>query len=598
MSIAQHTLVPNASITALPLELIDALNQTYYLHLLVTDPHKVIPPGKSLLSMMTHVNLKKADQDQQDNIREKTIDLVKEAAHRAFWNDVRSVSISRVCLCLTNRLNAQAAETLSSPLPSVQLPRLKRLYNDMHEALRPIFPQNHPIIITLTSELAPTSSPLHSTINLLQEITHALRSRCAPVRDQTVDDIQMSLSHPPDLKTHSFSQPPETSSPSGITVLAQFVVDKIKAIIALAEDMKADLNTFVLGSMTEPQLRGVLLNDVKVRERNLVLTIWGGTDAVRGRWRAWVAEAQPIDALIADEKKWIIRLFRALESDQPVYCNYPSTVPLTPANNTSSEDTKELVDDVNPTTVNVLAPQLLFSTPTLLHIQNYLQAIVIAAALRLLTRLPPIPRSGSASENIESDFMMRIWSLLTTEIEDAQLGDASETGHTKLVNLADEVVRARQKSLSTLSALNPEEEKNLRGAVERTLRSTDPVFILLKKRLVSALERRLVFSNTSSSLPSSASTKTDGVTIPLKMQAGKDITEERAGKRLRLMLADSMLPNSICNSSLQPASLDHIKLERAVPGFEDKVLQEAISEVLQRLAGCIGLVEGIWGDLV
>jgi hypothetical protein len=45
-------------IGTLPMELSALLNQTYFLHLLATEPETVIPDGKSLLSMMAHSRLK------------------------------------------------------------------------------------------------------------------------------------------------------------------------------------------------------------------------------------------------------------------------------------------------------------------------------------------------------------------------------------------------------------------------------------------------------------------------------------------------------------------------------------------------------------
>ncbi|KDR75819.1 hypothetical protein GALMADRAFT_97737 [Galerina marginata CBS 339.88] len=573
MSVPEHVLVDHASFSALPVELVEALNQTYFLHLLVTDPQKIIPPGKSLLSMLTHANFRVSEDSRPKHDNEAQIaDRVKEVAHKAFWNE--------------------ALELLSSPLPSVQLPRLKRLYLDMYEALTPLFPPNHRILVSLSSPLSPTSSPLHSTINLLKDVLVALRQRCAPVRDQTIDDLLFSLECPPE----SSIGPPIEADKIFSTPLAEFVVNKIKAILTLAEDMKTDLNTFVLGSMTEDQLQGVLLNDVKVRERDLVLRMWRGKDRVRELWRSWVAEV-PSTISVENEKMWISRLFRALEGDQPIHCTLPSSLSIrtsVPHNNGTKHLKHEPPIESNAALQPELPPQLFFSTPSLLYIQNYLQAIVIAAALRSLTRLPPSPPKPSpanASGTVESDFMTRIWALLKSEIDDdagvsANDGpEADAVGQTKLINLADEVVRARERSLGPTSALGTEEEKRLRVAVERTLRSNDPVFLLLKKRLVGALEKRLLVVDSSSNQLSM---------IPVKMQTGKDLMQERAGKRPRLMLPrESESPGGF-QAAFQIGSVD----VGVVPGFEETVLQKAILEVLQKAASCVGWVEGVWGDLV
>ncbi|KAF8967825.1 hypothetical protein BDZ97DRAFT_1903110 [Flammula alnicola] len=582
MSVPPHFLVDHghASFAYLPFELVENLNQTYFLHLLVTDPAKVVPPGKSLLSMMMHANFKVSDEPKDDQ-QAAILDRVKEVAHRAFWNE--------------------ALELLSSPLPSVQLPRLKRLYLDLYEELTPLFPPKHPILVSLSSPLPPTSSPLHSTISLLKEILAALRKRCAPVRDQMIDELDISLSHPPPSVTDApvavHDGTHHTTPPT--TPLAEFVVDKIKAILALAEDMKADLNTFVLGSMTEAQLRGVLLNEVKMRERQLVLTVWGGQDSVHKSWRSWVDEMQAPDAAtltsVLEDKRWIVRLFLALGADNPVHCHFPSNAESSSELPDKHKDTNGTAEsspsalDLHPEP-NRLPPQLLFSTPALIYIQNYIQAIVIAAALRSLTRLP-LPSAAKLVNGVEHDFMSRVWTLLKAEIdEDAEGGSGSDTdvGQTKLVNLADEVVRARQRA--SAAALDPEEEKRLRAAVERTLRSSDPVFLLLRKRLVGALERRVVGEFSNAPTPPNSS-------IPVRMQTGKDVMadRERAGKRLKLMLPESPPPSG-SGSAVNGAS--GMAVGPVVPGFEEPVLQQAVLDVAQKIVDCVMWTEGVWGALV
>jgi hypothetical protein len=188
---------------------------------------------------------------------------------------------------------------------------------------------------------------------------------------------------------------------------------------------------------------------------------------------------------------------------------------------------------------NQLPPQLLFSTPQLLYIQNYLQAIVIAAALRSLTRLPP------------ADFISRVWSLLNAEIDPVHPPD----NNTKLINLADEVLRARQN-------LDIQQQTHLRAAVERTIRPGDPVFILLKKRLMSALENHLTTSPTPN-------------IIPLKLKTGQ-------------------VPES---SPSPPPPPFRIPPPPSIRGFEDPVLQQAIAEVSQKIINCVTWTNTVWEAL-
>jgi hypothetical protein len=69
----------------LPIELVDILNQTYFLHLLATDPKQVVPPGKSLISMMSR-SRKEGEEDAKHTLHDTVEDLV----HKAFWDEVRT----------------------------------------------------------------------------------------------------------------------------------------------------------------------------------------------------------------------------------------------------------------------------------------------------------------------------------------------------------------------------------------------------------------------------------------------------------------------------------------------------------------------------
>lgn len=82
----------------LPLELVESLKdsfkQVYFLHLLATEPEKVVPPGKSLSSMLLHILLSSSNKRQDDV--QPLLERVKEAAHKAFWDEVRSLFHRRV----------------------------------------------------------------------------------------------------------------------------------------------------------------------------------------------------------------------------------------------------------------------------------------------------------------------------------------------------------------------------------------------------------------------------------------------------------------------------------------------------------------------
>ncbi|KAF9529390.1 hypothetical protein CPB83DRAFT_789917 [Crepidotus variabilis] len=567
----------HAAFALLPAEIVESIQHTYFLHLLVNDPNKVVPAGKSVLSMMQHADFR-LPEDQAEKKDEETalLERVKDAAHKAFWTE--------------------ALEVLSSPIPSVQIPRLKRLHLDLLEALTPLFPPNHMVLLTLAAPPPPTTSPLLSTVSVLTHILSALRQRCAPIRDTQIDVLLASASLPPTLLPAAPSQ--QESSDPQISPLSQFVVDNVKAILSLAEDMKADLNNFILGSMTEDQLHSILSSTVKSRERETVLQLWDGQDSVRSSWRSWLAEGHRQPFPQAGSRKWIDRLLKALESDQAVFCVPPSALDLVPDGTTPVPDVQPNDSEV---VINKLPPQLFYLTPALLYLQNYLQAITITAALRLLSR--PAHQAPNAANSTSSDLAHRVWALLFAEVE----SDDPHYSDTKVINLADEVIRARQQSNSSISSssslqssappiggsISPEEEARIRASVDRTLRSTDPVFLLLRKRLLDALEIRLLadvgVDGGRFNHDSFTATVHNSHSIPTKMQTGRDLSSNgsnRAGKRPKL------------GTHIPSQNLDVVVPAFNVQGFDDPILEQAISIVYRKLIDSIVWTESVWGDLV
>jgi len=78
-------LIPTSEPVLLPIELVDILNHTYFLHLLATDPKQVVPPGKSLVSMMS-----RSRKDEKDVAEPTLHDRVENLVHKAFWEEVRT----------------------------------------------------------------------------------------------------------------------------------------------------------------------------------------------------------------------------------------------------------------------------------------------------------------------------------------------------------------------------------------------------------------------------------------------------------------------------------------------------------------------------
>jgi hypothetical protein len=70
----------------LPKELAESLTQSHFLHLLATDPGKVLPPGKSILSMMSQSH--RDPSDRQEGSLPTLPKIVEDIAHKAFWDEV------------------------------------------------------------------------------------------------------------------------------------------------------------------------------------------------------------------------------------------------------------------------------------------------------------------------------------------------------------------------------------------------------------------------------------------------------------------------------------------------------------------------------
>jgi hypothetical protein len=294
--------------------------------------------------------------------------------------------------------------------------------------------------------------------------------------------------------------------------------------------MKDDLSQFVLGTMGEAQLAVAVADRARTQERALVLDLWKQS-VIREDIATWLADLSPPYALVVvpPARKWVLRVVQALGATVPVACPLP-TKPLLSENN------------LPPPAPNTLPPPFFFSTPELFYIQNFLQAIIIAAALRTL-----VPASVSPPD----DFMYRIWTLLLASVD-----EEDPEQDTRLVNLADELIRAS--SLTDVEAM-----KQLRAAVARTVRPSDPVVLLLQRRLLSALAERLARS-------------------PSPINRDDAPAEMRTGRRER--------PPNMADEQWSRTEVLEVK------GFGDPVLTDAIQVVLEKLQVAVLWVGRIWAD--
>ena len=452
----------------------------------------------------------------------------------------------------------------------------------MLTALQPLLPKNHPVLVTLSLPLSPTFAPLRSVVMLLRDILVALRIRAAPVRDAHIDTLIQALDGPEQLATTED--------------LARLVVDTARSILELAETMKEDLSQLVLGCMDEQDLKAVINQQAMLREKIVVLQFWPPS-GVEVAWKTWLNELDMAafpgaDTTQPTHRRWVYRLVQALGTNSEVIS------PLSAHPIGGSASPKPPMPEARPAKLppNSLPPPFLATAPTLHTAQNYLQALVVAACLRSLVRLPPRPTPTDPSapptpEDSTHNFMERVWTLLKS-FADKEPG--AET--TRVMNLADEVVRVRRtcandsQAGSHDSGPDQEEEARLRAAVDRTLQPHDPVFVLLQTRLLRALAAWLVSAPETPGLGAAAGISSPRPSTPVVMQTGR----ERPGMRPRLHTED---PTASSNGVL--AEWERARARpRVIKGFEDEVLVRAVAETFGGVGMAVDWMDGIWRDLI
>jgi len=546
MSISEDTVIPNS--------LIMVLDAAYLFHLLARDPQKVVAPGKSLLSVLAGLNLMVTS-----TLESPSEKFVRKRIHQAFWDQVSTYPHTlNTCSRTHDFTSFQVIEALSSPLPSSQIGRLKGLYRDLHEALTPLFPSKHPALVPFSLPLPPTSSPLIVAITHLRDTLVTLRQRCAPVRDATIDGILHRITH----------RSPSTSTEE----LAELLVIVIRSILELSIDMRNDYSNAVLTTASEQELADIVATMAQTQEQELVLQFWESKETMQKAWTHWMDGFHPADpaAQVQPKQFWILKLIESLGKPHAVTSKlFRSSFPQGTINgpNDGGRSTKQA-----PEPPNVLPPQFLFSGPTLFHLQNYIQALTIAASLKSLVPtprlafIPPTPsqsRMGDLTFPADQAFIERIWALLEPEIG-AFDGEPSET---KIINFADEVVMAHSSALpSSVTTLDPHFEQRLRSTVDRILRTDDPVFILLQKRLLAALSA--AFLNT-------------------------PVVEEHA--TVRMHSGSRALPQRGI-SSPSPPHTTQSEINIVAKGFEDPVIAKQCSVAASMLKRSVEWVERVWGD--
>ena len=540
--------------TAIPSSLIMALDTAYLFHLLARDPNKVVAPGKSLLSVL--VGLNQMVTHTPESAPEK---FVRKKVHQAFWDQVSARLHTLMSYSFAfDVVSCQALQGLSSPLPSSQISRLKGLYNDLYEALAPLFPPKHPALVVFSLPLPPTSSPLLTATIHLRDALVTLRRRCAPVRDSTIDTVLHKIDH-------------RSASPS-TGELAGLLVDVIRFTLELSIDMSDDYSNAVLATAPEQDLADMVATTAETQERGLVIQLWESKETMQKAWTHWVDGFRPADPALRPRPKqlWILKLIQSLGKPHAITSKLVG--PFPPQGITEdSRDTRDTGSSPERTSEpqNMLPPQFLFSGPSLFRLQNYVQALTIAAALRSLAPtphltvdplLPPQSQTNGLTTPAGWTFTERIWALIEPEIA-ATGGGPSET---KIINFADEVVMAHTSALPLgTTTLDPQLEHRLRSTVDRILRTDDPVFILLQKRLLAAFSVALLDAPDAEQ-PAS-----------VMMQSGRP--QHRRAFPPRFVQREVAI---------------------VAKGFEDPVIAKQCSIAASTLRRSVEWVERVWGDTI
>lgn len=345
----------------------------------------------------------------------------------------------------------------------------------------------------------------------------------------------------------------------------------IQSILDLSLDMRKDYSNAVLATASEQELIDMAGMMAEAQEQRLVLQLWESKEVMRKAWKRWLEGFCPADPTLRVQKKqfWILKLIESLGKAHPVAAKLVGPHHLHGVTNVSDRGDPDAGTKRIPEPSNMLPPQFLFSGPALLRSQNCIQALTIAASLKSLVPTPrtspPLSQSetGNSTSPINPIFTERIWALLEPEIGKTHDGPSE----TKIINLADEVVVAHSNIPSPgVTKLDAHVEQRLRSTVERILRTDDPVFILLQKRLLSALSATLL------SIPAAAGPAS------IKMQSGR--SQHKMG---------------ISSSLPEPWSVQR-EVVVAAKGFEDPVIAKQYSAAASALRRSVEWVERVWGD--
>ena len=460
----------------------------------------------------------------------------------------------------------------------MHIPRLQSLYQDLAGYYKGVLPLNHPAMIPFRVPLPPTTAALLTARQHLSQLAATMLTRCAPVRDAT---LKKTLDELADERRET---------------LPERLVEAFKDLFDLGLLMSTDLSRAMLASVSDEKLDVEVLRAAREKEREIISKVYG-LRVVCQKWRMWLEEVETRP----EGQSWTRRLIRALGEDVAVSC------PLPP----DSQDVK-----------NALPPVFFFTLFDLIYLQNYLQALVIAAVLRTLVPLrrstapsasltssspQPMDIDGMDTDIADRTFTERVLSLLSSEVDDITSNPSIPT-QTKLAHLADEVDRELREREYQPPTTKPSSQDppilSTKDKVEKLLHPENPVFKLLRKRLLDtladAMERIMEAYERQD-------TYTGRTRVPQTMKTGRDRKRPRVNHEpgvlqvLGLDTSDAFArPKEV--GTLRRFFASHIKdqtktIKIEPKGYEDPVLRKGIEKAMCDLADCVEWVRDVWKGL-
>lgn len=293
-------------------------------------------------------------------------------------------------------------------------------------------------MVALRSPLFPSASPLASALNYLHSTLALMRTICAPIRDEAIENAMKSIDSVDRLHT-----PQEGLATAYISGM-QFALDMGQTLV---DDYQGVMSKFGNDSNVAALFRG----SAREHERDSFISSLG-EDELKSSWKAWYHSSP-----------WTHKLVDVVGTLDPVMYSQ-----------------------------EILPPIIRMNRLDIAEAQSLMLGLTIAASLRTL--VPPLPagrqtmlyHDDKEAIQVETQFMERLWIIIGA---DPYYTDATQQATTE--NMAGEVLRLykqRNPGLSNTAA----KEKEISDMVARMVDDeAHPVRVLLKKRLTEAFKERL-----------------------------------------------------------------------------------------------------------